>query len=180
MVGSRVAKRYARALFELAKDNDSLSIVEEDILDIRKVYKKSEDFKRLLELPVIQVSEKKKVFERLFKTKIHSISYNFLILLLEKGREHLLPAIVEHFFQLSDESKGIIRGHLKAAHLLDEEQLTILKQRLDHITEKNVVIEQKIDPELIGGFIIKMDDTVIDNSIQNQLRRLYDNLVSKE
>jgi F-type H+-transporting ATPase subunit delta len=174
-----VAKRYARALFELAKDKDILSIIEEDIKNVQKVYEKSEDFKQLLESPVIQISEKKKVFEELFKNKINSIFFNFLILLLEKGREDLLPTIVKHFFQLSDELRGIIRGHLKTAHLLDKEQLTIMKKRLDQITSKNVVIEQKIDPELIGGFVIKMDDTVIDNSIRNQLMRMYDNLVSK-
>ena len=178
MVGTRVTLRYARALFELAEERKLLSKVEQDLTELLKVYETSPDFRAILESPVIQSSKKKDIFTELFKDKLNPLTFRFLILLVTKNRENFLQIIITRFMDLLDEAKGIIRGQLFTAYPFSDQQLTTLKKRLDKITEKNVVIEQKVEPELLGGFVIRMNDTVVDTSLKNNLAKLRARMIS--
>jgi len=177
LIGSRVTRRYAKALFELAQEQQILEAVEADMTSIRSMIEKSKEISVLLQSPVIQAQEKRHVFAEIFKGKIHHLSYDFLNLLLDKGREELLPDIIIYFMKYIDESKGILRGELRAAYPLSSEQKKSLKNQLDRITGKNVVMKEQIDSTLIGGFVIRMEDTVIDTSIKNQLDKLRETLM---
>jgi F-type H+-transporting ATPase subunit delta len=180
LIGSRVTRRYAKALFELARDQHLLEQVETDMSGILKTIDGSKELTVLLHSPVIQIQEKRKLFADLFKEKIQHLSYDFLNLLLDKNREEFLPEIITHFLKYIDESKGIMRGELRAAFPLSEEQKQALKKQLDRITGKNVLFAEEIDTALIGGFVIKMEDTVIDASIKNQLDKLRETLKSTQ
>jgi F-type H+-transporting ATPase subunit delta len=166
------------ALFELAYEKNQVSEISDDLRKIQEVCTSSEDFIRLLDSPVIKVSEKKQVFSRLFQEKIHPLTFNFLKLLLSKNRESLLPATIKYFMRLVDDSQGIVRGELQTAYPLSKKQLEALKKHLDRITSKNVLLHQNINPELLGGFMVRLDDTVIDTSIRNQLLKMRENLLS--
>lgn len=180
MVRSRVSKRYARALFEFVEEGEQLEIVEKDLSELKKNYETSDEFLTLLESPVIHTSEKKRVFGDLFRKKFHTKTLNFLDLLLDKNREALLPQIIEDFLMLLDEKKGVIRGQLFTAYPFHDNQLKSLKTRLDKITGKNVILVQKVNSDLLGGFIVRMNDTVIDASLKNQLSKMWESLVSAE
>jgi len=180
VIGTRVTRRYAKALFELAEEQNLLSQVEHDLNSIKLVCDSSEEFGLILESPVIDVAEKKEVFARLFKDRVHPVTFRFLELLVEKNRENLLPLIIDRFLNLLDEARGIVRGQLFTAHPFTEQQLVALKKRLNRITGKEVVLHQSVKPELLGGFIIQMNDTVIDTSLKNQLIKLRDRLVYGE
>jgi F-type H+-transporting ATPase subunit delta len=180
LVESRIARRYARALFEQARDQKVLDRVSEDLKSIKKIYDESSDFRMMLASPIIHTSEKKGVFEQLFKTKVHTLTYDFLILLLDKNREEWLPSIIDYFMRLSDEARGIIRAQLITAQKLAKDQLNALKKQLDNFSGKNVVVEQQVDESLLGGFVVHLDDTVIDTSLRNQLAKLRDSMVSVE
>jgi F-type H+-transporting ATPase subunit delta len=178
VIQSRVTRRYANALFELAFEKNQVSEISDDLRKIQEVCTSSEDFIRLLDSPVIQVSEKKQVLSRLFEKRIHPLTFYFLELLLEKNRENLLPDTIKYFMRLVDDSQGIMRGELQTAYLLSEQQIEALKKRLDRITGKNVLLHQNINPDLLGGFMVKLDDTVIDTSIRNQLLKMRENFLS--
>ena len=178
MHGSKVTRRYARALFELANEKNQLTQVSDDLHTIKDICKRSEDFNRLLESPVIKTSEKRRVFLKLFEKRVYPLTYFFLELLLEKNREDMLLLIIEHFMGLLDESRGIVRGDLQTAFPFTDKQLTSLKERLDHLTGKNVVLDQNVNPGLLGGFIVKLDDTVIDTSLKNQLTKMRESMIS--
>ena len=129
MIGSRVSRRYAKALFELSKEQGVLEQVESDMHSVWEMIGESEEFVVILHSPVIQAPEKRQVISELFGTKIHQLSFDFLMLLLDKNREGLLPDIITYFLKYIDESKGIIRGELKAAYPLTSEQKSSLKKR---------------------------------------------------
>ena len=88
--------------------------------------------------------------------------------------------MIEYFQHLLDEKNGIIRGQLQTAYPLNERQLDLLNKQLNRITGKTVVITERVDKELLGGFIVRMQDTVIDSSLKNQLFKLRENLLSPE
>jgi F-type H+-transporting ATPase subunit delta len=180
VVGTRVSRRYARALFELALEKNYLDRVAQDLKLLENIYQESKDFTVILESPVIHNAEKKKIFTQLFEGKVHALTFYFLNLLLKKNRESLLPKIIQFFMDILDESRGIVRSQLLTAYPFTDMQLASLKSHLDRISGKNVVLEQSVDEQLLGGFIVRMDDRVIDNSILNQLSQLRENLISKD
>ncbi len=180
MYQSRITRRYAKALFELANEKNQFTKVTQDLNTIQEVCLQSKDFTRVLDSPVIPEKEKKQVISQLFRGRLHPLSFNFLELLLEKNRESFLPGIIKHFKKLADESQGIIRGDLRTAYPFDKEQMSALKKRLDRITGKNVILHQNINPELLGGFMVRLNDTVIDTSIKNQLLKMRENLLSND
>ncbi|MEJ2636301.1 MAG: ATP synthase F1 subunit delta [Calditrichia bacterium] len=178
MLRSRVSKRYAKALFELAREKDILTRVEDDLRGLLEEYEQSDKLQILLHSPVIQVSEKKKFLKEFFENKVHPVTFNLLLLLLEKNREGILPQIAERFMELQDEAQGILRGQLITAHPFSEKQLAEAKEKLDHLTQKNVILSQEIDAGLIGGFIIRMQDTVIDSSLRHQLSKMHESMIA--
>jgi F-type H+-transporting ATPase subunit delta len=177
LIGFRVTRRYAKALFHLAREQKVLEQVESDMANVREIAEESPEFSVLLQSPIIQVQEKRQIISEIFKGKIHQLSYDFLNLLLDKNREDLLSGIITHFLEYIDELRGILRGDLRAAYPLSDQQKESLKDQLDRITGKNVIINEQIDSTLIGGFVIKMEDTVIDASIKNQLNKLRETLL---
>ncbi len=172
MAESRVAIRYARALFELTSEKTQLEPVVSDLKSVRKMYEGSPEFRALLDSPVIPKDEKLKVANRLFRSTLQPITFNFLRLLIEKTRENLLFDVVDQFQELVDESMGVLRGELITAYPFSTEQLDSLKKKLDEETGKDVLLEQRVDESLIGGFVVRLKDTVIDNSLKNQLTKL--------
>ncbi len=177
MKGSRVAKRYAIALFEGAKEQQLLDTVAEHLRVLETTYHEVETFQQLIDSPVISNEEKLKVVDQLFAQKLHPFVLNFLKLLIRKNREMLLPAMVEYFNELLDEHRGILRGVVYTVVAMTDEQLQALNQRLNAMTGKTVVLTQQIDTSLIGGFVVQIKDMVIDNSIRHQLEKLKERLV---
>ncbi len=177
MKGSRVAKRYAIALFEGAKEQQLLETVEEQLKVLDATYEEVEAFRQLIDSPVISNEEKLKVADQLFAKKLHPFVLNFLKLLIRKNREMLLPGIVDYFNELLDEHRGILRGVVYTVVPMTDEQLNALNERLNAMTGKTVVLTQQVDASLIGGFVVQIKDMVIDNSIRHQLEKLKERLV---
>ncbi len=177
MKGSRVAKRYAAALFEGAKDQKLLETVEKELDFLNKTYYEEKTFRQLIDSPVISNAEKIKAIQALFGEKLHPYVLNFLILLIRKNRESLLPGIVAYYGEFLDEYRGIVRGTVYTVVEMTSEQLKALNEKLNNMTGKTVVLTQKVDTSLVGGFIVQIKDTVIDNSLRHQLEKLKERLV---
>ncbi|NOX36171.1 MAG: F0F1 ATP synthase subunit delta [Calditrichaeota bacterium] len=177
MIRSRVAKRYALALFEAALEANKLEVVESDLHLIEQEYQQVEDLQKLIDSPVISNTVKRTVVTEVFQNRLDPITFDMLVLLIEKNREKYLPGVIMYFRELLDEHRGILRADLYSVVPLTESQLQHLKKRLDALTGKNVIITQHIDPELLGGFTIRINDTVFDSSLKHQLEKLRENLV---
>jgi len=177
VIRSRVAKRYALALFEAALDANKLDVVESDLHLIEQEYQQVDDFQKLINSPVISNTVKRTVITELFQNRLDAMTFDMLVLIIEKNREKYLPGVITYFRELLDAHRGILRADLYSVIPLSESQLHHLKKRLDALTGKDVIITQHIDPELLGGFRIRIKDTVFDSSLKHQLEKLRENLI---
>ncbi len=157
-----------------------LEQVESDLNAVDQLYQESEEFQQVLDSPVIGKKDKLRVIRDAFQERLHPLSLHFLEMLVEKSREGLFPAIHHRFLEMLDEAKGILRGELITAFPFTEKQLAALKKKLDSLTGMDVILTQKVEKELIGGFVIRLKDTVIDSSLKNQLLKMREKLVAGE
>jgi len=177
VIKSRVAKRYARALFEFALDNNQLESAAADLDLLDAALRDSPEFRRLIDSPVISNQAKQAAFSALFKDRLQADTFKFVSFLIAKNREAVLPDIVAEFRDLLDEHRGILRGEVSSVMPLSELQLHNLKERLNRLTGKNVLITQHTDPNLLGGLVVRIRDTVYDASLRNKLEKLRQSLV---
>lgn len=177
MIRSRVAKRYARALFEVALEKKQLELVEADLRSLKENYEQSQQFSALIDSPVISTEAKQQVFSTSFNKHLQDITFRFVTLLISKNREMLLMQIVEEFGELLDQHRGIVRGDVYSVTPLSDEQVKNLVAQLNRMTGKNVVITPHLDKSLLGGIVIKLQDRVFDASLRNKLEKLRQNLI---
>lgn len=177
MISSRVVKRYAKALFEAGLESKKLEYIDQDIEKLQLYYQEVEEFRNLIQSPTIQDQTKRKYFQSIFKDEIDTITISFMSLLFEKSREHLLIEILHTYQQLVDSHRGIVRGEVHSVVSLNEKEMKYLKDKLDKITKKNVVLTQYEDKSLLGGILVKIHDQVIDTSLKSQLEKLHQQLI---
>ncbi|HHJ51941.1 MAG TPA: ATP synthase F1 subunit delta [Caldithrix abyssi] len=176
---SRVAKRYAKALFELAQEQKLLSQVQADLQHIRTVIEQSPEFVNLLKNPLITENEKAQLMRPLFEGKVSRLTLNFLELLSQKRRTEFLDEVIESFEQMVLEAENKVEGEVVSAVKLTSQQLTAIKQRIEELTGKTLLLQERIDRQILGGFIVRVKDMVIDNSIRYQLEKLRERLATR-
>lgn len=169
-----VAKRWAKALMELALEHEGVS--KEDILDdLREVNANIENSKELSDVlnnPSISVEEKQTVLSKLFETSLMPISFKFLSTLNSKGRLGILPAVAEEFRKELELLKNIVRVGITSAIELDEGKKNEIRNRVAEKLQKDVIPEWHIDSSIIGGLIFNVNEVIIDNSIKHRLEIL--------
>lgn len=172
---SQVAKRYAEALFAtiVASDHAPASISEE----IQQVISILEDSKIHSVFHHPKTAKKRKG-ELVKLMNVSPITESFLLLVVEKSREGLLPSVAYHFEQLVLEAQQTTIAEIVSAIPLATETLENLTGRLQKLTNKTVRLETKIDPSIGGGLIIKVDGKVIDGSISHTLKQFRQSLVN--
>ncbi len=176
---NRVAKRYTKALFELAQEHGILEKIETDMELIRKVIEESADFREFLANPLISESAKQEIIRELLANRIQTLTFQFLELLAEKRRIAILPAVLDQFRQMLLSYRKILEGELISAVPLEKKQIETIKKHLEEMLGKTVLLQTKIQPEIIGGFVVRIEDLVIDNSIRLQLNKLREKLSAR-
>ncbi len=173
---NKISVRYAKALFELAVENNLLEDIKNDISSLMEM-EQQHSFKYITESPEIKASEKKDLFRNIFQSKINELTLNFLMIILTNKREKFFPYIFRNFIDFYFHHKGI-----KPALLTTPVPLTDnLKKEIENIikTEFNskVVLKQRIDKTLIGGFILRVGDQQVDTSISTKLKNIQEKLL---
>ncbi len=174
----RVARRYALALIETAKEQKNLEKVAKDIDGIRDLLEQSREMRLFFVSPIIQVEKKRSVVQELFSKNTQPLTLEFLLLLVDKRREDVLPEIIKQFMTLHDEQLGIVNVNIKTVVPFTGEQEKLLLKKLETISMKKVRATFSIDKAIQGGFIARADDTVFDGSIRRQFELLRDRFVS--
>ena len=169
---SKAGNRYATALLQIAEELNKLQVVESDLKKIENILEESRDFLLFLKSPVINTEKKKKIITQIFHNKIDDLTFRFLLLLVHKNREALIPSIIKSYWLLLDERNGIVNAEITSVVTPTDEQVKKIKTQLEGITKQTVRLSLKTDETLIGGFVIKIKDTVFDGSILNQLNLL--------
>jgi F-type H+-transporting ATPase subunit delta len=175
---SLITVRYARALFQLSEEYKIQDSVRKDMEELSACIANSPEFKFMLESPMIKGSEKSRLVNIIFNDKIQELTLKFIHLLIGNKREHLLSDICRNFISQYKQKLGIKEASLTTAYVLDEKYK---KQIYDYITSKfNIKIEldEKVDPAIIGGFILRIEDEQVNASIRSQLNKIKRELIN--
>ncbi len=178
MLNSKITNRYAKALLDLAISENSLDKISQDIGFVQKSVSSIRELSLLLKSPIVKRDKKKQIFHEIFVNKISDTSLKFCELVINRQRSELLPDIIRRFFELRNEFLNIKNIEVVSAVELDENQINLLKSILEQNLNKKVWLSLEVDRTLIGGFKVKIDDTVVDASLQYQLAKLKKKFLS--
>jgi F-type H+-transporting ATPase subunit delta len=170
----RIASRYAKSLITLAQDEKKLEIVYNDVLSLDKIVDSNRDLYLLLKSPIINPDKKGNVINAIFSGKVDKTTLAFLNILVKKGREMYFPEIFDSFIHQYKDLNNISTVLITTASKMDDETLDKIKNKLmqSSITQEKVEIETKVDPDLLGGFVIEIEDKLYDASVAHQLDEL--------
>jgi F-type H+-transporting ATPase subunit delta len=176
MSAQRIASRYAKSLINLAKEQGKLERVLEDVQSFRQVAK-NRDFLLMLKSPVVKADTKERVFNQLFAGKYDEMTMAFLRILLRKGREAQLAEIADEFSLQYKVIKHITTVKLVTAAPLSDEAVKAIHAKLlaSSNTDQNVELTTKVDPDIIGGFVIEFGDRLYDASVIHKLEQMKKN-----
>jgi F-type H+-transporting ATPase subunit delta len=168
----KVARRYAQALMDMAEETKNLGRIVTDFELILQMIRESRELGVFLRSPVVKADRKRAILREIVGSQVHQTTQSFLDLLVEKGREDILDQIIGQFFELNDERLGIVSVDVKSATELDEKLRKKIEDRFVQLTKKSVRTIVHLDPQLKGGFVARLGDTVYDGSIKRQLELL--------
>jgi len=178
MKGSRVATRYAKALLDLAVEQKALDKVYNDMTQLANLCEESKDLKNLLHSPIVDERKKASIFEAIFEGKLDKMSLGFIKLIIKNKRENVLPEIADSFLRLYKEHNNIVEVSLTSAAPLEKGVKDKLLQKISSHFKGEIELKEKIDPALVGGFIIRANDQQLDASIASQLKNLKNILLN--
>ncbi len=177
---SKITVRYAKAFFSLAKEKQMLDVLRKDIELIAQLASESADFVFLLESPVIKIAQKIKLIQSIFQGKIDQLSFDFLSLIAQNKREVHIPGICRNFLSLYRQDQGVKSAVITSAIPLNKAILAQVKTQLEASFKSTVELDEKVKEELIGGFVLRVDDRQVDASVATQLREVKEKLLQTE
>lgn len=175
MKGTKVAVRYAKSLMELALENGNLDTVTGDMNYFQQTLDNNHELAVLLSSPIIDGNKKMEVFRNVFG-QFEKSTMSFFELVTKNGREGILPAIAKSYDAEVKAYKGIVPVELVTAVALDEATRKAILAKVDEHVKGTLEVKETINPDIIGGFIVKMGDKQIDASVANQLNNLKQRL----
>jgi F-type H+-transporting ATPase subunit delta len=175
---SSISVRYARALFEVAEERDILIALKNDMKLIANVCNTSADFMRLLNNPVVKASQKIHIVSLIFKGKVEEITLDFLKLIIKNNREIFIPAVCRNILSFIKEARGIKTIILTTATNINEASLDNIGKIMEKELGSQVEISARINPGIIGGMILRIDDKQYDASIAAQLNKIKKELLA--
>lgn len=173
MVQSRVASRYVKSLLSLAVEQNALDQVHSDMLSFSKVVKENRDFALMLRNPIIKHDKKREVLEKIFTGRVNKLTLAIFDIITSKNREPLLPAIAEEFHHAYNAYKNVGEASVTTAVPLDAQLRSEIEKIVRKLSDKKEVeLKEKVDADMIGGFVLNVGDRQIDASIKNKLKAL--------
>ena len=167
-----VAKRYANALFQLAKEKNTVAKVEQDLKLISEVMQKEPALADILSYPAIKAEEKRALLDTLFAKAIDQSVLNTLQLLCDRRRAGVIAELAEYFSRIASRELGQVDALVISVSTLEAKQVSEVQKKFAELLGKEVRITEKIDTSLIGGIQVRIGDTLYDGSIAGKLARL--------
>jgi F-type H+-transporting ATPase subunit delta len=174
-----VARRYARALFQIGVDMGTYEAFGQELSDLAALFQGSTELRQTMVNPVFKPSEKRAILEKILPRVAPSpIVQRFALLLLERGRIVLLTSLARAYRELADAHAGRVRAVVTSAAPLAPADLERVRKSLERRTKKTVMLEAEVDPNLIGGLVARVGDLVLDGSVRTQLDTLREKLLN--
>jgi len=177
MRSTTAARRYARALFGLARDTNALADIREEIAGLGALLASNKTLRDALMTPLHPAAERKAVVTAIAtRAGLSAEVHHFLLFLIDQRRLVAFEAICEEFERLANEASGLVTAEVVSAGPLDDRRQDRLRRALSERTGHEVRLDIRVDPDLIGGAIATVGDMVFDGSLRTQLERLRSNL----
>jgi len=174
-----LAKRYAQALFDLSLENRIDEKVAADMRLVGRVLTENRELRRIMANPVLNGSKKIKILDRLFRERLNELSLRFFSLIIRKGREVYLESICLAFENIYKNYKNVVGAELITATKSDDKIKKLVVGKLKAITDKDIELKEIVNEDIIGGFVVRLEDYQYDASVTTQLRRLRKNYADK-
>ncbi|TCT26407.1 ATP synthase F1 subcomplex delta subunit [Melghiribacillus thermohalophilus] len=173
-----VAKRYGVALFQLGQEKSMLDELEKELQVVREVLNQDEKIFTFLTHPQIHADKKKELLEKAFQDFSKEVK-NTLFLLVDRRREAAIPAIIDYFFKLNNEARGIAEADVYSVRELNEDEKQTLQNVFAKKLDVNTLrIHNIVDPSILGGLKMKIGNRIYDGSVSGKLERIERKLVS--
>jgi F-type H+-transporting ATPase subunit delta len=170
---SGMAGRYATALFELALEEKSLDAIVRDLARFEAMVEGSSDLKRLVTNPIFGAEEQAKALAAVLeRAEIGGLAAKFLLRVAQNRRLFAVGLMIKAFRTLVARHKGEVRAEVIVAEPLAEKHLAALKDMLGNATKKDVALDVKVDPKILGGLVIKLGSRMIDASLKTKLNSI--------
>lgn len=165
-----LAGRYATALFDLARESNSIDAVAKSLSSLRDALAESDDFAALISSPIVSRSDAAKTVAALAKAmKLDSLTGNFLGVLAENNRLEKLGGMIHAYDAIVAAHRGEVTAEVTSAHPLTAEQLKTLKANLKTRVGRDVTVAATVDPAILGGLVVQLGSQLIDGSIRTRL-----------
>ncbi len=168
----KVASRYAKSLIDLAQEQGNLETVKQDMEQFVAVLRANKELQAVLKNPIMKQDKKGAILDALFEERIHPSITAFFHIMVRKGRAGILYATAQEFIREYNEVKGIVHATVISAVALSKKNLEALRQVIASEINAEVVLRNKVDASLIGGFVVKVGDRQVDASIAGKLKKL--------
>ena len=177
MIGSKVSKRYAKALLSLGQEDGNFEKYGRDLQDFSEFCEDHKEVPGVIANQIFPVEDRRKILQTLLEKSTYSdVVKNFLNLLLNKNRIGIIHQITDHYERLMDDISNIARAEIVTPRPLREDVQNKLEKALGGLTSKTIKTEVKEDHSLIGGIVVKIGDLVLDGSVKTQLEGLNESL----
>lgn len=168
----QVASRYAKSLIDLSVEQNALEMVREDIEVFIGTCRTSPQLQAILKNPIIGLDKKLNILEGVFAGKLHEMILSFFKIITRKGRSEILYATAKEFINQYNILKNVVKATVTSASPLSKENISQIEEVVKQATHGEVILTARVDPDLIGGFILKVGDKQFDTSISGKLNKL--------
>lgn len=179
MNDSKISVRYAKALFLSSREKKNLDSIRTDMELILRALEGIPDLGRLLDSPVVEPSRKSAILKQIFKSRVQPETIIFLELVSMKNREEFLPGMARHFIKLYKEEMGIKIATVTTAVAMDDQVVENIRELIRKAFKSEVELARVIREDIIGGFILRVDDQMLDASVSGSLDSIRKELQKK-
>jgi F-type H+-transporting ATPase subunit delta len=170
-MNNRLASRFAQSFLDLAQEQNLMDAASQDAELVAGVISENRDLLSMLKSPVVKADKKSKILHLIFENKVSSLTMSFLALITRKNREPLMPDILQETIKQYKERKGIVTAEVVTAFPLSPALRDQIEKKIKEVSPKMDIVE-KVDPNIIGGIVIRIGDRQVDSSITRQLADL--------
>lgn len=177
---NRIASQYATVLLQLAVEKNVAERIHTDMLCFSQVCAANRCLVTTLKSPIIKHDKKLAVLQAIFQNEVHDLTLSFLAMVTHKHREALLPAMAQAFLAQYHQHQGIKLAQVTTTFPLSDQLTRQLQEMVQKITPcQQVILEHSIDPDLIGGYVLQVEDKRLDQSLRKKLLTLKMNCVTE-
>jgi len=172
MSNHRIAGRYAKPLLELAVEQKALETVKNDMVGFLRLCEDNREFLAVLRSPVIPHLKKGAILQQIFKGKAHKLTLAVFDIITRKNRENLLPEIAHEFVAQYNVKMGLLNSTVTTTFPIDDKMRKSFKKIVKDVTGMEAILAEEVNKEIIGGFVLKMGDRQLDESVSASLEEI--------